>query len=168
MRGDVVLDHDEVVEGAVVGFGPEDVAGVGADEAGGDADLIAGFADTAVEDIGDAEVSGDGGDGKVFVAVVEGCGGGGDSEAGELAELVGELFGEAVGELALVHAFGQVEEGEDGDGLLRGAGRDGGGGMLAGEVGVDQVGGGDGEAEEEEGELEADGVGARDGWLGRG
>jgi hypothetical protein len=31
--GDVVLDHEDVVEGSVVGFGPDDVAVVGADQA---------------------------------------------------------------------------------------------------------------------------------------
>jgi hypothetical protein len=117
--GDVVLDHEEVGEGAVVGFRPDDVAIVGADEAGGDADHGAGFTDAAVEDVGDAEGFGDFGDGDLFAFEIEGRGGGWDAEAGDFAEFVDELFGHAVGELFLLHALGQVEEGKDGDGFLR-------------------------------------------------
>src|SRR5208282_5157148 len=125
--GDVVLDHQYVVEGPVVRFGPDDVTVVGANQARVDAQPGARFADAAIEYIGNTERFGDLGDGDLrspirtrpqFALEIEGGRGRRYAKAGDFAEFVDEFFGHAVGEGLLVHVVGQVEKREYADGFL--------------------------------------------------
>ena len=64
--GDVVLDGEDVFEGAIVGFRPGNVAAIGAHQARGDANRCAVFAHAAIEDVGDAEGPSDVADRNLF------------------------------------------------------------------------------------------------------
>jgi len=152
--GDVVLDGEDVFEGAVVGFGPGDVAVVRADQARGDADPCAVFAHAAVEYVGDTEGAGDVCDGNLFALVDEGRSGRWNAQAGDLGELVDEFFGHAVGEFSFFHSLSQVEKRQDGDGLLRLRGIGERGCEISIGAGVDEESG-----EEDEAERDGDGCG---------
>ena len=59
LRGDLVLDGEEAVRGAVVAFGPDVGVGARVDQLRGDAHLAAFAGDAAFQDVGDAQVAAD-------------------------------------------------------------------------------------------------------------
>ena len=111
VRGDVVLDDEDVPHRAVVGVRPQ-VETVGdADELRRYAHRVALPPDTALEHVGDVEHVAD--EAQVFVLALEAEGGGtaGDLQVRYLRELVQEFFGEAVGEVLVLRVRTHVDEG---------------------------------------------------------
>ncbi len=117
------------------------VAAVHLDELHGDAQAVAGLAHAAFEDVSDAEPLADRAHVESDIAELERRGARGDAQAGDAAEGVEDLLGDAVAEVLLVAPGGEVAERQDGDrrrfrGSRRGGVRRRGQGLeVEGEVG---------------------------------
>ena len=99
IAGDLVLNDEDVFELSVVGFGPEIEAVLHFDELGTDPKLIAGFADTALENVVDTETLPD-----LLDA---------ECAAIDLGQCADQLLGEAIGEVLVVGIAAQVVERQD-------------------------------------------------------
>ena len=115
-EGDLVLDGEDVLGAPVVTLRPEVVAGRHVDELGGDAQLVAGFPDAALEDGADVQALADLPD--VLGLALEGEGGGpsDDPQRLDVGQRVEDLLGHPVAEVLLLGVGGEVREGQDGDG----------------------------------------------------
>jgi len=86
--GDLVLYNEDVDQLPVVGLGPEVIALVGLDELGGDAHAVAGPAHASLQDVADAELTGDVAGIRVAPLEREGRGARRDLESGHLRQQV--------------------------------------------------------------------------------
>ena len=121
--GDLVLQLEDVRDLAVVGLRPQ-VRTVGRpDQLGGDPERVAGFPDTALEHVVDAERLRDRRDVGVLVLERERRGPRDHPELRQLREQVQQLLGQAVGKVLLVARLAHVLERQHGDRRSRCRGR---------------------------------------------
>ena len=118
--GDLVLNREHVFHVAVKSLRPDVAAVVSGDQLAGDADAVAGLADTAFEDVRHTESLGDLANVGVLALEGEGGGTGDDAQIGDVRQHVDDLFGQAVAEVFLLLVAAHVGEGEHGDGGARG------------------------------------------------
>ena len=99
---DFVLDGEDVVELAVVAFGPDLRGAADLDELRGDADAVPGFAHAAFQDVVHGERLTDAAN--VLLPAFEGEGGAArrHPQARHAAESVQDLFGESIAEVLVV------------------------------------------------------------------
>ena len=99
--GDVVLDGENVADGPIVALRPDLAAGRALDQAGGDADAVAGATHAALQRIADPQPGA--GLGRVARALVgaEGRLAGSDEQARDLRQLGDQILGDAVAEIVL-------------------------------------------------------------------
>ena len=115
----VVLHDEDVVERAVIRLRPEVVAVRRLDQLRRDADLVAGLAHAALQDVRDVELLRHFLDVDLLALELEGRGARGNPQIGELRQQVQQLFRQAVREVFLVLARAHVRERQHRDGLGR-------------------------------------------------
>ena len=101
----------------VIGFRPDNVTAVRADQPRGDPKPRARFSHAPIQYVSDTQRFGDLGDGNLFALEIERGRGSRHPQARDLAEPVDQFLGHAVGELLVVHPFSQIEKREHGDGF---------------------------------------------------
>ncbi len=115
----VVLHDEDVVERAVIRLRPEVVAVRRLDQLRRDADLVAGLAHAALQDVRDVELLRHFLDVDLLALELEGRGARGNSQIGDLRQQVEQLLRQAVREVFLVLARAHVRERQHRDGLGR-------------------------------------------------
>ena len=115
VRGDAVLEGEDVVERAVEVLGPEVRAGDAVDELGGDPEPVAGPPHAALEHVAHAELPRDLPHVDGAALVDEGRGAGDDGEAAEPAEGGDDVVDDAVAEPVLLRVGAEVGERQHGE-----------------------------------------------------
>ena len=114
--GHVFLQLEDILQLAVIGFGPDHRAGAGLHELHGHAQPVARLAHAAIEDVGHVQRARDGGDVVATLAECEGRGAGRHPQFRNPGEQREQLLGQAVRQEGLVASFAQVRERQHGDG----------------------------------------------------
>ena len=115
LSGDFVLYRKNVLELAVVAFGPKVLARRGIDELRGDAHPVSGLAHAALDDIGDAERAANVLDLRRLALVMERRCAADHEQRAESDELGDDLVGDAVGEIVLLRVVREIGERQHGD-----------------------------------------------------
>jgi hypothetical protein len=111
----LILNGEDVLQSSIVDFREEVVSVPGADELRGHAHLIAGLADTALEDVRDPQLFGDASDVLVVVLERERGGSSRDPQPVHPRERVDDLLGNAVAEELVLGIRAHVDERQDRD-----------------------------------------------------
>jgi hypothetical protein len=109
-RGDLVLDREDVGNGAIVTLGPDMRAGRGIDELARNAQAIAGLANASFQNILHAKVSGDLADVGGLSLVGEARIAGDHEEPPQLRQGGNDIFCDAVAEIILLRVSAHVLE----------------------------------------------------------
>ena len=123
---DLVLDGEDVVQRSVPRVRPQVIPVLGPDQLGGDAHLVVGLPDRALQHVRHLQALGDLGDLQVLVLERERRCAGRHLQPGDLRQQVQQLLGDAVGEELLLRVGAHVDEREHRDRGGHGAGRRGG------------------------------------------
>ena len=113
--GNFVLNGEEILEIAVVAFGPDMVAGRGLDELGGDPDALAGLAHAAFDDIAHPQFPPNFGDVHRLPLEHERGVARDNEQATAAAQLGDDVLGDAIGEILLLGIARHVGEWQHGD-----------------------------------------------------
>ena len=113
---DLVLQGEDVVQVAVVALGPDVIAARAFDQLGGDAHALAGLAHAALEHMTDLELPRDLGHVDVFALERKGRIAGDHRKRGDLAQVGGDVFADAVAEILLLGIAAHVDERQHADG----------------------------------------------------
>jgi hypothetical protein len=108
--GDLILDGEDVVQLAVVGFRPQVAVLHRVDQLRGDAHPVARFAHAALEDVVHIQLARDHRRAQLAALVGEGRGARGDANVLHLHQHVEQLFGDAVGEVLVLGVRAHVDE----------------------------------------------------------
>jgi hypothetical protein len=112
--GDLVLDREHVLHGAVVTIRPQPVAVLDADQLGGDSQLLSRFANAALEHRRHAQLTSDLPDVQTGPSHLEGGSSGGDAQILNPRQPIDELLSDALAEVVLVLLRAHVDERQHG------------------------------------------------------